>query len=148
MVGLPEESDQAEQQRQAVEYVVSFVVFEILRKQFLIAHQQVVDKRDSGDPVAVFYFSAALDIVLSSGKVPHEVAPVHEVELVGEEEFDVFPLVWYVDHYHFTALVVGYVMPFDVYPLLVEGRVCRAVHTWEKHILSVFVFDTSRKFDV
>ena len=120
MVCLPEESDQAEQQRQAVEYVVSFVVFEVLRKQFLVAHQQIVDKWDSGDPVTVFYFSAALNVVLPSGKVPHKVAPVHEVELVGEEELDVFPLVRYVHHHHFAALVVWDVMPLDVYPLLVE----------------------------
>ena len=120
VVCLPEESDQAEQQRQAVEYVVSFVVFEVLRKQFLVAHQQIVDKWDSGDPVTVFYFSAALNVVLPSGKVPHKVAPVHEVELVGEEELDVFPLVRYVHHHHFAALVVWDVMPLDVYPLLVE----------------------------
>ena len=99
---------------------MSFIVFEILRKQVLITYQQVVDKRNTGDPVAVFNFSATLYVVLPSGKVPHEITPVHEVQLVGEEEFDIFPLVRHVHHYHFSALVVRNVVSFDVYPLLVE----------------------------
>ena len=102
---------------------MSFIVFEILRKQFLITYQQVVDKRNPRNPVAMFYFSGALYVILSSGKVPHEITPVHEVQLVGEEEFDIFPLIRYVHHYHFSALVVRNVIPFDVYPLFVERGV-------------------------
>ena len=79
MVSLPEESDQTENQRQTVEYIMTFIVFEILRKQFLVTYQQVVDKRNTGDPVAVLDFSATLYVILPSGKVPHEVTPVHEV---------------------------------------------------------------------
>ena len=99
---------------------MSFIVFEILRKQFLITYQQVVDKRNTGDPVAVFNFSATLYVVLPSGKVPHEITPVHEVQLVGEEEFDIFPLGRHIYHYHFSALVVWHIMAFHVHPLLVK----------------------------
>ena len=56
MVGLPEKPDQSEQQRQAVEYIVSFVILEVLRQEFLIAYEQVIDERNTGNPVAVFYF--------------------------------------------------------------------------------------------
>ena len=120
MVSLPEESDQTENQRQTVEYIMTFIVFEILRKQFLVTYQQVVDKRDTGDPVAVLDFSATLYVILPSGKVPHEVTPVHEVQLVGEEEFDIFPLGRHVYHHHFSTLVVRNIISLDVYPLLVE----------------------------
>ena len=41
VVGLPEKPDQSEQQRQAVEYIVSFVILEVLRQEFLIAYEQV-----------------------------------------------------------------------------------------------------------
>ena len=57
MVGLPEKPDQSEQQRQAIEYIVSFVILEVLRQEFLIAYEQVIDERNTGNPVAVFYFS-------------------------------------------------------------------------------------------
>ena len=40
----------------------------------------------------MFWFAIALNVVLTSGKVPHEVAPVHEVALIGEEEADVVNL--------------------------------------------------------
>ncbi len=102
---------------------MSFIVFEILRKQFLITYQQVVDKRNPRNPVAMFYFSGALYVVLPSGKVPHKVTPVHEVQLVGEEELDILPLGGHIYHYHFSALVVRNVISFDVYPLLVERGV-------------------------
>ena len=119
-VSLPEESDQSENQRQTVEYIVPFVVLEILRKQFLVAYKYVIYERDTGDPVAVFYLPATLYVILPSGKVPHEITPVHEVQLVGEEEFDIFPLGRYIYHYHFPALVVWHIMAFHVHPLLVK----------------------------
>ena len=37
-------------------------------------------------------FSVALNVVLATSEVPHEVAPVHKVALVGEEEADVVHL--------------------------------------------------------
>ena len=37
-------------------------------------------------------FTITLDVILTTGEVPHEVAPVHEITLVGEEEPDIFEL--------------------------------------------------------
>ena len=145
---LPEESDDSQQKREAVEDVVSLVVLQFLWQKALVAVHEVVDERDAGDPVAVLYFAAALDVVLSSGKVPHEVAPVHEVELVGEEEPDIVPLCGHVHHQHLSALVVGDVISGDVLPGFVISGVCRTVHAGEEHVLRVFIFHASRKFDV
>ena len=127
---------------------MSLVVLQFLRQQTLVAHQEVVNERDTCDPVTMFYFSAALQVVLASGEVPHEVAPIHPVELVGEEELDVFPLCRHVHHNHCPALIVGDVFALNVYPGLIFPGVLTAVHAWEKHILCVFVFDTSGDFDV
>ena len=40
----------------------------------------------------MLWLTIALDIVLTSSKVPHKVAPVHEIALIGEEEADVVNL--------------------------------------------------------
>ncbi|CUQ49199.1 Uncharacterised protein [Segatella copri] len=40
----------------------------------------------------MLWLTIALNVVLTAGKVPHEVAPVHEVALVREEEADVVKL--------------------------------------------------------
>ena len=127
---------------------MALIVLQFLRQQTLVAHQEVVNERDAGDPVTMFYFSAALQVVLASGEVPHEVAPVHPVELVGEEELDVFPLCGHVHHHHLSALVIGNVFALNVYPGLIFPGVLAAVHTREKHILRVFVFDTSGDFNI
>src|SRR3712207_8091533 len=84
----------------------------------------------------MLYLSATLNVVLPSGKIPHEVAPIHEIQLVGEEELDVFPLRGYVHHNVPSAFVVGDVFSFDVHPLLVECGMRGTVHTWEEHIRS------------
>ena len=125
-----------------------FILFQLFRQQVLIAYEHVVNELDTGNPVAVLYFSAALQVVLASGKVPHKVAPVHPVELVGEEELDVFPLRGHGYHNHFAAFVVGHIIPFDILPGLILVGVRAAVHAREEHVLRVFVFDTSRNFDI
>ena len=89
---LPEESDKTQQQRQTIEDVVTFVHLQVIRQLTLITETGVVEERDSRDPVAVLWFTIALDVVLTTGKVPHEVAPVHEVALIRQEELDIVDL--------------------------------------------------------
>ena len=36
----------------------------------------------------------------------------------------------------------------DILPGLIIGGVCRAVHAGEEHVLRVFIFHTSRQFNV
>ena len=133
---------------QTVEDVVSLIVLQLLWQQALVAYQEVIDERNSCDPVAMFYFSTTLQIVLASGEVPHEIAPIHPVELIGEEELDIFPLCRHIHHHHLSALVVRNVITFYVYPSLIFPGVLTAVHAREKHVLSIFVFDTSGNFDI
>ena len=69
-VGLPEQTDESENQRQAEEYIVSFIILQVRWKEFLVAYQYVVDERNAGNPISVFNFAMTLDVVLTTGKVP------------------------------------------------------------------------------
>ena len=61
---------------------MSLVLLEVVRELALVAETQVVKERYSRNPVSVLQLSIALQVVLTTGKVPHEVAPVHEVALI------------------------------------------------------------------
>ena len=88
----------------------------------------------------MFDFSLSLNVILTSGKVPHEITPVHVVQLVDEEELDVIPLCRNLHHNHFSTLVVGNLTSFySSQPVFVGLCMCIAVHTWEQHVLSVFI---------
>ena len=88
----------------------------------------------------MFDFSLSLNVILTSGKVPHEISPVHVVQLVDKEELDVIPL-----GRDFTITICphwswGNLTSFDAaQPVFVGLCVCIAVHAREEHILSIFV---------
>ena len=151
---LPEQSEQSEQQRQAVEHVVALVLLQVVGQVVLIAQSGVVYEGNATNPVAMLSFAVTLNVVLSSCKVPHEVAPVHEVALVADEEAQVVPLAWHVHHDVLATAVEGHVVArrvvaagvFQSQPALVEGYVvgsCTtlgAIHAWEEHVLCILVF--------
>ncbi len=72
--------------------------------------------------------AVALDVVLPSGEVPQEVAPVHEVHLVREEVAQVL-----AEGGQIAALLHA------AHPRLVAGVVQRVVHTGEEHVLGIVV---------
>src|SRR6185312_1334785 len=57
----------------------------------LITQPCNVPERDSGKPVSVPHISHvySLEVILFSCKIPHEITPIHPVELVGKKETDV-----------------------------------------------------------
>ena len=55
------------------------------------AYQEPVEGRDAGDELAVLWRAEALAVVVAARKVPHQVAQVHVVELVGGVVFDIAP---------------------------------------------------------
>ena len=144
-IGLPEQSNDTEQQRQTVEHVVALIFLKFIGEQALVAQSCIIDEGDTRDPVAVLQFAIALDVVLTSGKVPHEVAPVHEVALIAEEEENVLQLRRCAHHDGLTATVVGFLRAFhdpcrsSLHPTLVGGGVGSVVHAWEEHILGILV---------
>ena len=57
----------------------------------------------------------ALDIVLTTGKVPHEIAPIHVIDLVAEEEFQILPKGG-------LLIQVGYASPLFIAQAVVPER--------------------------
>ena len=82
LVHLPYQAQDTKDKRQTVEHVASLVLAKFRGQFALVAKAHIVEEGDASNPVAMLQFAMSLDIVLASGKVPHEVAPVHEVHLV------------------------------------------------------------------
>ena len=83
-------------------------------------------------------FAVALNVVLTSGKVPHEVTPIHEVTLVRHEEADVLQERRHLDGDNLTATVVVLHRAVNAsHPVFISLCMVCVVHTWEKHILCV-----------
>ena len=139
-VGLPEKTSQTKQQGQAIEHIVSLVCFQIIGKQRLITVECIVDEGNTRNPLSVFQFSITLNVILTTSEVPHEVAPVHKVYLIGEEEAEVVHL-----RRHFSSETIRLSLIFarnihrlcfhTTEPLVVETCVFARVHAGEEHLL-------------
>ncbi len=90
---LEEEAEDAQKKRQHEVVVLALVLGQIGRSVALVAEPPLVEEADAALPVAGEHFSRcrAVDVVLPAGEVPHEIPPVHPVELVVEEERQVGP---------------------------------------------------------
>ena len=139
---LPEEAQQAEDERQAIEHVVPLVVFQHIGQGVLVAEPGIVDERDTRQPVAVLQLATPLQVILTTGKVPHEITPVHEVQLVGEEETEVLQLRRHLYRISLTVRIGAHdVVPLHAAkPCLVVSGVIGIMHTGEEHVLGVLVF--------
>ena len=86
--------------------------------------------------------TVALDIVLTAGEVPHEIAPIHEVDLIGEEEADVLQLRGHLHHNRLSAAVEGHFIALHAtHPVFVGLGMTVGIHAWEEHVLRIDVFD-------
>ena len=79
---LPEESDKTEHQWHHIEYIVAFVVFQLIGQCRLVSQTPVVQPTETTYPVAMFQFALTLNIILTACEIPHEIAPIHEIALV------------------------------------------------------------------
>ena len=68
--------------------VLSLVVLQIVQGIGLVHQTYVVDNADTTLPVSDERISRrrAVDVVLTAGEIPHEIAPVHPVQLIVKEE--------------------------------------------------------------
>ena len=105
---LPEQSDQTQKKREAIEYVMTLTGKSIGKEVVVTAYEHLVYEIETGNPVSVLYLSVAvLDIILTAGKVPHEISPVHEVDLISQEELDILELCGNCNLDVASALVIG-----------------------------------------
>ena len=103
---LPEQTHESEYQRQTIEDIVPLVGTKFRRQFALVAQTEFVQEGNTRYPVAMLPLSVALQVILTSGKVPHEITPVHEVDLITQEETQILQHGWslHLDHIS-TALV-------------------------------------------
>ena len=123
--------------------ILALVVLQIIRCIALVTETNLVDDWDSALPVSSKNVtrSRAVDLILPSGKVPHEIAPVHPVHLVVEEEAEILP------ECRFLVLGSGHLLSTPVHVRLIESYVLRVgirPHPREKHFSGRFVFDFTR----
>ena len=128
---------------------MALVVLQFVGQLALVAETPVVKPVEAGYPVAVLQFAIALQVVLTTGKVPHKVTPVHEVALIGQEEADVLQLCGHLHGNHLATAVVGHLIAIHTtHPTLVGIGMGRTVHTREQHILGIFIFVLGAHFKV
>ena len=111
----------------------------------LVAETHPVEGADARLPVAVEQVSGnrGVDLVLPSGEVPHEVAPVHPAELVVEEVAEVR------SHRRFAVLHAGNLAPLARGVGLIEvyiAGICRGPHPREEHLALAAVACVRRAF--
>src|SRR5581483_3022848 len=87
-VGLHKETDESQDHGQQEHPVIGLIVLmDGIRHTALIAEEDVVDKRNAGDGIAVTRVAKALEIILFPGEVPHKVTQEHLPVLIADKVF-------------------------------------------------------------
>ena len=85
-----------------------------------------------------------LYIVLPSGEIPHEITPVHEIQLISEEITQVLDKCRFHHRHHLATTVELHRCTLYLRPLLIGRYMISSatIHTGEKHtqLIHVFVF--------
>ena len=122
--------------------VLSLIVFQIIRSIRLVAKTDLVDKRNTAFPVACEHISRAraMDVILASGEVPHEISPVHPVHLIVKEEGEV------LEESRLLVLGACHLMASTIHIRLIELDMfaVRAPHSWEKHLSRSIIDNIAR----
>ena len=88
----------------------------------------------------MFQFSITLNVILTTSEVPHKVAPVHKVDLIGEEEAEVVHL---CRHFSGESIRLSLIFAGNIHrlcfhttePFVVECSVFARMHSGEEHLL-------------
>ena len=147
VVKLPSDTDYSQNEWQGKEYIASLIVLDSLWQLVLVAQTYVVNKWYACYPVAILLLAIiVLYVILAADEIPKEIAPVHVVYLVVDKETYVVQLCrnLYVNRFVLLFSDLGELCPTGVlyvfaHPFLVFSGVVAAVHTWEEHVLHVFV---------
>jgi hypothetical protein len=87
---LIEQPDQTQQKGQHIKDVTPCIILQIVGQIGLVSRNMLVDKIEATDPISVLHLSMPLYIVLPSGEVPHEITPIHVVQLIIKEKAKIF----------------------------------------------------------
>ena len=129
-VELEHQSDDAQDEGEEIVGISTPVIFHFRGQIILGSEEDGVDGFNTAEPVSVGNFAGRLDIALPAHEVPEEVTPVHEIQLIGEEEFHIFGERGDVDH----AVLEWDIPTFDIDPVMVscDIRLFRGGHSREE----------------
>ena len=124
-------STETKQQWKKIIHIPSLVLFHVVGQIILRTETGLINCFDTAYPVAVHVITGAvtikimtLNIVLSSGKIPHKVAPIHKSHLVAMEILQILAC---------RGLVVTAALPS---PIFIELRMLTGcivtIHSWEQ----------------
>ena len=66
---------------------MSLTLVDIGQQLVVSTYEMAVNEVETGNPVTVLKFTRlVLYVILTSGKVPEEIAPVHEIDLITDKE--------------------------------------------------------------
>ena len=106
-VELIDQADKSQDEGEEIVGVAPLVIRYFVRQVVLRSEVKLVDPLDAREPVAVGDDRVGrLDIALASHEIPEEIAPVHVVELVGEEIVEVLAERRLHDYQRFVARTV------------------------------------------
>lgn len=97
----------------------------------MITDKQVVDEIETGNPISISSIAVSLYIILASGKVPHKITPVHEIDLIIDKETHVF----HKSGFAYRAPVYAYRFSFEIGPFFISSYMTSvgAVHARKEH---------------
>ena len=146
---LPEKADESQNQGQAIEDIASLVLAQFGGKLALVAQTKVIKEGDTGNPVAMFPFAMSLNVILTAGKIPHKIAPVHEIDLIAQEETYVLKHGGHLNLNQLATTVIGDSIALNPsQPTFIVGGMALAVHSGEEHILRIDIVNVVTLDDV
>ena len=112
------------------------ILFQFGRQLRLVTQHRVIDKRNTRYPVTLAHIAVRLQVVLTAGKVPHKVTPIHEVYLVAEEEAHILCKGRAITRLMTSAVLIAHTLSVDIGPFLIGLHMVtiRRPHTWERHL--------------
>ena len=116
---------------------MSFVIFNTVWQFGLITQSFIINKRDSADPVAISLIAESLHIILFAGEIPHEITPVHQSHLIGEEPVEIIRIA--------GGFIPALFIPAQVEPVCIKFCMVLVItaipDTWEElfHITLVII---------
>src|SRR5690554_794532 len=106
---MENKTDQSQYKRKHIISVSSFVVEHITRQTALRTQTNFIQKGNSRNPVTVHSVVASLNIVLTSGEIPHQITHIHIPKLIIEHKLHIICKRWnfHIDVFaHLRQIVV------------------------------------------
>ena len=135
-IRLINQTQDTQEKRQHVVNIMPLVICYLGRHVILRTNHSFVNRLDTRYPIPMRNLSMTLDIVLTTREIPHEVTPIHEVQLISKKETEVLGKSRLDHRLRFPTVGEFHRLTFDICPFLIRIYMIgiTTVHAREKHI--------------